>query len=187
MSHFKIHNIQTAPEGSKAQLEESLQSFGFLPSLHGAFAESPQALEAYKTLHQLFQRTSFNKEELTVVWQTISVEHNCHYCVPAHSMIADMMKVDTAITTALRNRTALPTQKLQVLHETTLILVRNRGHITSEELERFFAEGYQEQQVLEIILGIAQKVMSNYTNHLANTPLDPPMVSYKWEVDNVSV
>ena len=45
--------------------------------------------------HRLFQHeTSFDKDELTVVWQTINVEHACHYCVPAHTGIAKMMKVD---------------------------------------------------------------------------------------------
>jgi len=29
------------------------------------------------------------------------------------------------------------------------------------------------QQVLEIFLGLAQKVLSNYTNHIAQTPVDP--------------
>jgi hypothetical protein len=54
--------------------------------------------------YELFVNSSFNEEELTVVWQSINVEHACHYCVPAHTGIAAMMKVDEAIT--LRNETA---------------------------------------------------------------------------------
>jgi alkylhydroperoxidase family enzyme len=92
---------------------------------------------------------------LTVVWQSINVEHACHYCVPAHTGIAAMMKVDEAITEALRNET-LSNAKLEALRTMTLSIVRNRGHVAEEELAAFSA-GYGEQQVLEIILGLSQK------------------------------
>lgn len=178
---FKIHNLETAPEGSKSILENSLKSYGMIPGLHGVLAESPQILEAYNTLHQLFVNSSFNNEELTVVWQTINVEHNCHYCVPAHTGIANMMKVDSAITEALRNETEMPTEKLQALHEFTLLMVRKRGAVSKEDLENFFAAGYNQRNVLDIILGLSQKVISNYTNHIADTPVDAGFKKFAWE------
>ena len=156
-----------------------------IPNLHGVLSESPEALEAYKTLHGLFQNTSFNAEELTVVWQTINVYHECHYCVPAHTAIAGMMKVDEKITEALRNETELPTKKLQVLHETTLALVDGRGIISKDQLAAFFVEGYENKQVLEILVGISQKVISNYTNHVAKTPVDEPFKSFAWSKETV--
>ena len=108
------------------------------------------------------------------------MEHECHYCVPAHTGIAAMMKVDPSLSDALRNREAMPTEKLQVLHEMTLKIVRNRGHVTQEDLDTFYASGYGERQVLEIILGVSQKVISNYTNHIANTPVDAAFKKYAW-------
>ncbi len=180
MSTLQVHTIETAPEASKPLLEESVQSFGMLPGLHGVLAGSPQALEAYKTLHQFFASSSFNAAEQTVVWQTINVEHECHYCVPAHTGIAHMMKVDPALTEALRNQETIADAKLQALHETTLSIVRNRGKISDAELEQFYAAGYGEQQVLEIIIGLAQKTISNYTNHIANTPIDAPFKKFAW-------
>lgn len=180
MSTLKIHSIETAPEGSKASLGASVKSFGMLPNLHGVLASSPNTLEAYKTLHRLFENSSFDNDELTVIWQTVNVEHECHYCVPAHTGIAHMMKVDTTLTEALRNDTALPSKKLQVLKDTTLSIVRNRGSISDAELEAFYAEGYEANHVLEIILGIAQKTISNYTNHIANTPIDAPFQKFDW-------
>ena len=62
----------------------------------------------------------------------------------------------------------------------TLTIVRNRGQVTQQDLEAFYAAGYGEQQVLEIILGLAQKVISNYTNHIASTPLDAPFQQFAW-------
>jgi len=180
MTTLKMHNIESAPEGSKTLLEQSQKANGMIPGLHGVLAGAPGLLEGYQTLHKLFTESSFNAEELTVVWQTINVEHECHYCVPAHTAIANRMKVDTAITDALRNGTALPTNKLQALHEFTLAMLRSRGQITQEELQAFYAAGYEERQVLEVILGLSQKVISNYTNHIANTPVDAPFQKFAW-------
>ena len=180
MTTLKIHNIETAPEESKPLLEKSQKGFGMIPGLHGVLASSPKIFEAYQTLHQLFTETSFDADELTVVWQTINVEHACHYCVPAHTGIAKMMKVDDAITESLRNETPLENAKLEALRTMTLTIVRNRGHVTQEDLDTFYAAGYGEQQVLEIILGLSQKVISNYTNHIANTPVDAPFEAFKW-------
>tara|TARA_R110002049_G_scaffold34151_3_gene111736 strand:- start:216 stop:512 length:297 start_codon:yes stop_codon:yes gene_type:complete len=96
-----------------------------------------------------------------------------------------MMKVDPELSEALRNRTPMPTEKLQVLHETTLSIVRNRGNISEEELNRFYAVGYGERQVLEIILGLSQKVISNYSNHIANTPVDAPFQKFAWKPETI--
>lgn len=185
MTTLKVHTIESAPEGSKTQLEASVKSFGMLPGLHGVLASSPQTLEAYKTLHELFTNTSFDAEELTVVWQTINVENGCHYCVPAHTGIANMMKVDPALTEALRNQEAMPNEKLQALQDMTLKIIRNRGHVSQEDLNTFYAAGYGEQQILEIILGVAQKTISNYTNHIANTPVDAGFKKFAWSKESV--
>ncbi|MEP1487151.1 MAG: carboxymuconolactone decarboxylase family protein [Algibacter sp.] len=180
MEKLRIHTMDSAPEKSKALLENSIKSFGSIPNLHGVLAESPNLLEAYQILHGLFSKSSFNADELTVVWQTINVEHECHYCVPAHSAIAKMMKVDDAITEALRNETKLPSDKLEVLRNTTLSIVRNRGHISQDEINTFYNTGYNQRHLLDIILGVSQKVISNYTNHIAKTPVDKPFESFAW-------
>ncbi|MFT7396643.1 MAG: alkylhydroperoxidase family enzyme [Flavobacterium sp.] len=181
MTTLKVHNIESAPEASKGLLEGSQKAYGMIPGLHGVLAGAPGILDAYQKLHELFVNSSFNEEELTVVWQSINVEHACHYCVPAHTGIAAMMKVDEAITEALRNETPLANPKLESLRDMTLIIVRNRGIVSQEELEAFYAAGYGEKQVLEIILGVSQKVISNYTNHIANTPVDAAFQKFAWK------
>ncbi|WP_417431969.1 carboxymuconolactone decarboxylase family protein [Kiloniella sp.] len=175
---FTLHTKETASEQSQPLLDNAIEAFGMVPNLIAVMAEAPATLEAYQTLHSLFQQTSFDAEELTVVWQTINVEHECHYCVPAHTAIAHMMKVDAGIIDALRNKTDLPTEKLQVLRRTTLALVKNRGRLAPSDVQAFKTVGYENKQLLEIVLGISQKVISNYTNHLAETPLDEPFKQF---------
>ncbi len=177
---FKRHTKETALIDSQPLLDGSIKDMGWIPNLHAVMADAPPVLEAYKTLGDLFTQTSFDAEELTLVWQTINIEHECLYCVPAHTLVAHMMKVDPAISEALRNRTELPTKKLQVLQQTTLFLVRNRGHLSEEERAAFYEAGYENRQLLEIVLGLSHKVLSNYVNHLAETPLDEAFQEFVW-------
>ena len=173
MSKFTLHTIESAPEKSKPILEGAKKEMGVIAGLYAVMAESPELFKAYKQLHQLFTSTSFDAEELTVVWQTINIEHECHYCVPAHTGIAHAMKVDPVLIDALRNKSAMPTPKLQALHDFTLAMVRERGNVSDEKMAAFIAAGYGQKQILEVILGLSQKVISNYVNHVAKTEVDP--------------
>jgi len=178
MTEFALYNLETAPEAAKPLFEESIKAFGMIPNLHAVMAESPELLESYQAAHTLFQQTSFNADELTVVWQSINVENNCHYCIPAHTAIAEMMGVDASICESIKSDTPLTNKKLEALRVTTLAMIRQRGVITDEEVQHFFDSGYSNKQLLEIVLGISQKIMSNYTNHLAKTPVDEPFKKY---------
>ncbi len=181
MTTLTIHDLDTSPAESKEFLEKSFKANGRIPGLHGVMASAPGLLEGYQKLHELFVNSSFDNEELTVVWQTINVEHECHYCVPAHTGIANMMKVDPALTEALRNSEPMPTPKLQTLYDTTLAMVRSRGNLTDAEVQTFYDAGYGERQLLEIVLGLSQKVMSNYVNHIAETPVDAVFEKFAWK------
>ncbi|WP_440824356.1 carboxymuconolactone decarboxylase family protein [Psychrobacter cryohalolentis] len=180
MTDFTLHDKQSAPAESTALLDVSINAFGMVPNLHAVMAEAPGLLEGYQRLHQLFLDSSFDDEETMVVWQTINVEHECHYCVPAHTGIAKSMKVDDAITDALRDETRLPTAKLEALRDFTLSVVRDRGNVNDDTVQTFLNAGFTKRQVLEVVLATAQKVMSNYTNHLANTPIDKPFQKFEW-------
>ncbi|WP_062210598.1 carboxymuconolactone decarboxylase family protein [Demequina oxidasica] len=181
MTDFPIHDLDSAPEASKELLAGSKKKNGRIPGLHGTMAEAPGLLEGYLHLHQLVLDSSFDKDEVTVLWQSVNVEHECHYCVPAHTGIAKSMQVDDQITNALRDGTPLPTAHLEALRTFTLAVVRNRGNVDDDAVQTFLDAGYTKRQVLEVVLGVSQKVMSNYTNHLAKTPVDPPFEKFAWD------
>ena len=180
MPNFPSHDLDTAPEASKPLLEKSQKAFGRLPGLHKVLAESPQAYEGYQVLHKLFTETDFDADELTVVWQSINVEHGCHYCVPAHTGIAKMMKVSDELSNALRDEAPLPSAKLESLRTFTIQMVRERGDVSDAQMQAFFDAGYGHRAVLDVILGLAQKTMSNYINHVAQTPVDAVFTPLLW-------
>lgn len=181
MPKFTSHDIESAPEASKPLLEKSQKAYGRLPGLHAVMAESPAVLEGYQAIASFAMQTSLSADEITVVWQTINVENECHYCVPAHTGMAKMMKVDDSITQALRDETPLDSAKLEALRKFTLQVVRQRGFVEEPQFDEFFAAGYEQRTALEIILILAQKTMTNYINHFAKTPVDVPMQAFLWE------
>lgn len=187
MTDFTLHDETTAPKGGAELLALSKKQNGMIPALHATMAEAPGLLEAYQTVHQLFLDSSFDKDEITVVWQSINVEHECHYCVPAHTAIAKSMKVDDAITDALRDGTPLPNDHLEALRTFTLSLVRGRGNVDDSAVQAFLSAGFTKRQVLEVVLGLSQKTMSNYTNHLAKTPVDAPFEKFAWNGVTTSI
>lgn len=179
MTAFPLHTFDSAPEGSVPLFEKSMKGFGMIPNLHAVMGASPSLLEAYQAVHALFMDTSLSTDEKTVVWQTINVEHECHYCVPAHTMISNMMGVDKEISDALRDNTPLP-EKLEALRSFTLKMLRQRGQVSDSDVDEFLSAGYSQQNILEVILGLSQKVMSNYVNHVAKTPTDAPFQEFEW-------
>ena len=180
MTTFPRHSAETAPDAAKDRLIASEKTYGFLPGLYQVMADAPQLLETYQRTHEAFVSTSFDDAELTVVWQSINVEHECHYCVPAHTGIAHSMNIDQGVIDALRDETPLADPKLEALRTFTLALVRGRGNVAAVDYDAFYAAGYGPQQVLEIILGLSQKILSNYTNHVAQTAVDPAFQQFAW-------
>lgn len=178
MAKFTLHSIESAPEASQSLLQGAKEQMGMVPNLFAVMAESPQLLEAYQTIDGLFQKAGFNSNELTVVWQTINVFHHCHYCVPAHTAIAKTMGADDDITPSIKAGEALEDEKLEALRQFTTSMVEHRGDVDDDTVAAFLSAGYEQRHVLAVVLGIAHKTMSNYTNHLAETPIDEPFKKF---------
>lgn len=180
MAEFPVHTRDSAPQAAQPLIDSSVARYGMLPNLHAVLATAPEAYEAYETLGRLFGATSLSAAERHVVWLTINVVNRCHYCVPAHTMLALKDGVPRPVVDALRNGTALPDARLQALSHFTRSLVLARGDVAPAAVDAFLAAGFTERNVLEIVLGIAQKTLSNYTNHLAKTEVDPPFAAHDW-------
>lgn len=180
MTRFIVHTADTAPEASKPTLAAAKSAFGFVPNLQATMAESPELLAGYSALWDLFSKSTLTPHEQQVVYLTSNFENECHYCMAGHTTLARMQKMDPAVIEALRGGTALPDAKLEALHRFAGHVVRNRGWVSDDEVEAFLAAGFTRRNVLEVVLGVATKVMSNYTNHIAHTELDAFMRGNEW-------
>lgn len=178
---FKIHTIQTAPEASKPVLIEAEKKYRFVPNLFGVFAESPLAANAYLRLSGCIQSySSLSPQEQQVVMLAVSFENRCDYCVAAHSAGAAMAQTPPDVIQAMRAGKLPGDSKLANLITFARAVVQQRGWVKDADVEAFLAAGYTRAQVLDVIVIVALKTISNYTNHVAQTPLDAAFASQKW-------
>lgn len=174
-----VRELTSVPEPAHSTLANIQKQYGFIPNLYGVFANAPIILDAYIAVNAHFQKSSFTATERNVVLLAVSRENGCRYCVAVHSSLGDMQRDEPAITNAIRDGKSIDDPRLEALRALAQALVRSRGHADAE-VKAFLAAGYRPEQVLEVIVGVALKTMSNYTNHLAHPPLDAVFTGRTW-------
>lgn len=178
---YNVHTAESAPEAAKPILQATQKGIGFIPNLFGVMASAPALVEAYATLASLFDKTSLSAAERQTVLLTTSFENNCEYCMAAHTAIASMQKVPQDVIAALRSGGPIPNTRLEALRLLTRAIVVDRGRPSEAALDQFFAAGFTQEQVLEVVLGVGLKTISNYTNHISDTPLDGAFAPVAWK------
>jgi uncharacterized peroxidase-related enzyme len=175
---FTPLGVETAPEKSRPLLENVQKSFKFIPNLFGVFANSPALLEGYLGLEKSFEKGSLSAAERQLVLLTASVANHCDYCIAAHSTILkSFLHVPAEVVSAVRAHQPVSNPKSEALIALTREMVSERGHVSAQVMDNFLAAGYRKDQVLEVLIGVALKTMSNYLDHLSPTELDPAFQS----------
>lgn len=177
---FQTFTPETAPEGSRPILAATAKAMGFVPNLLATMAGSPALLTAYTTLSRIYDESSLSPAERQIVLIAASRSNACEYCVAAHTVIAGMQRVPAAVVQAVRDGTTVADPKLEALRRFATIVAESRGWPDADAQRDFEAAGYGPQQALEVVLGVGLKTLSNYTNHIAHTPLDAAFSPAKW-------
>ena len=178
---FDIFDDNNAPKDSIPYLKSAKEAFGLIPNVEGVMAQAPSLLASYMTAWDEFAKTSLTPKEQQIVYQTANFENNCEYCIPWHTILSEQVGLSSDDVEALRKGGKLKSEKHDALRIFTKDIVRTQGSIEPNSLSQFLSAGYTEQQALEVILGVAVKTMSNYTNAIAQTPLDDAASSKRWE------
>ncbi|MEM8562467.1 MAG: carboxymuconolactone decarboxylase family protein [Pseudomonadota bacterium] len=182
MTDFTYFNEDDAPFASKPLMQKSRAAFGMLPNLHKILAGAPITYEAYLTTFDLFfNQSSFTRLEAQVVFMTANVHNRCHYCTAGHSMGMSMEEMPEGVICDLRDNNELEDPKLRALQQFVIALLDNRGHINEAQMQQFLDAGYSKTQALEVLCGLASKLISNFTNAMAKTDLDDPMQAFQWQ------
>lgn len=186
MTDFKMSlsavTLETANEYQKPLLENPLKSMGMIPNMYANMVNSPGLMETYAVGYERFRKFGgFTPIEQEVVFLTISIANECTYCVAAHSFVADMMsKLPKELTDTIRNEEKIDDPKLSALAEFTKVVFFSRGNPSKSEVKAFIEAGFEEKQILEIVLAIAVKTLSNYSNHVFHTEVDSVFSGRKW-------
>lgn len=180
MANFTLHDSTTAPEGARDFIAGVEKKMGFVPSLYAVFAENPAVLQAYTQLADQLGKTGLSPLEQQIVTITASVENECHFCVAAHTTISEGAGLDLTVIDAVREDRPIADAKLEALRVFSKKIVVDRGFVSDTDVEAFLAAGYDRSAVLAVILGVSLKVISNYTNHVAETPVNEAFQKHAW-------
>lgn len=171
-----------ATERQLQVLEAVKKRYGMVPNTYRAMANEPAVVDTYLFgMGKLIKESGLSMAELDVVFLTISFENACDYCVAAHSFTADTLsKLSPDVTNAIREGREIADPKLKALATATRAVLNKRGRPEPTDLEAFFAQGYTERHLLSVVLAISLKTLTNYTNHLFDTPVDAMFKAREW-------
>jgi uncharacterized peroxidase-related enzyme len=179
--NFELHTPESAPDAVKPDLEAAQKAYGTVPNLYRGMAGSPAALKSYLFISEaLTNHGRLSPVEQQVVYLTVSAENGCTYCVGAHSTLAEMVGMPEPVLARLRDQRAPDDARLAALRKFTLSVMAHRGWVPPQDLDAFQSAGYDQAHVLEVLTILAQKTLSNYYNHLAQTPLDSLFEKHAW-------
>lgn len=153
-------------------------SFGMVPNLVKVIANSEAGLEGYLGLSAALNGGTFDAPTREAIALTVAGANGCDYCASAHTAASKMMKVETAeIETRLSGHSADP--KLDALLTFTRKVVNTRGFVGTEDIAAVREAGYDDGQIVEVIVTVALNVLTNYVNHVADTDVEFPKVDSK--------
>lgn len=175
--------IENAEVISSQILETTQKKLGIIPNMYSGMANNTALLEGYVLAYNSFRANSgFSPQEQEVVFLSIAFENGCEYCMAAHSFVGDnMTKVPIEVTNAIRNQTEIPDEKLRALSLFSKAVTLKRGFPSETDIHDFVSAGYTKEHILGVIAGVGIKTMSNYFNHIFETPIDDAFKSRIWK------
>jgi len=176
MSRLTIHTVESAPEAARERVEAAHKANGFLPNLIGVLANAPAALETYQVVGGINGKTSLTPAEREVVQITAATLNDCGFCVAGHTKLSlQKLRMSESVVEALRRQEPIEDAKLDALAHFSVAVIQKKGQVSDDELAAFRAAGYNDQQALEVVLGVSLATLCNYANSLAQTPINPEL------------
>jgi uncharacterized peroxidase-related enzyme len=180
MAFFPVQTIASAPEQSRAALEQLQKAFGALPNLAGAIGNSPQLANAFAAVFQQVHSGSFSEPEIQIVLLTDAVVNSCAYAVALHTTLALQYDINPSELTAIREDRLPSDPRFAALSKLARALIEKRGHVAEQELQSFLEAGFAKEQILEVICIVAASTITNYAGTIAQPALDEPFQAQAW-------
>ena len=178
--NYPTHTMTSAPENSKAALEQLQKAFGVVPNIAGAIANSPKLINSLTGVFQQVHSSSLTEPEIQIVLLTDAVVNACTYAVAFHTGLALQQGISPEEADAIREHRTPKDKRFAALSSLAKTLIEKRGHASEQEFDSFIAAGFMPEQVFEVIAIVAASTITNYAGTIANPPLDDPFRQYAW-------
>lgn len=167
------------------QIFDDLKSkLDFVPNIYATYAHSDNALGRYLTFAN--GKTSLSNKEKEIVNLVVSQVNGCTYCQAAHTALGKMNGFTEEQTIQLRQGHAPFNHKYDALVKLAKAIIENQGRITDDRLEAFFDAGYTKENLVDLILNVGEKAITNYLHNITQIPVDFPEAPALSETQTVS-
>jgi uncharacterized peroxidase-related enzyme len=181
MKNFTVPTKDEVSEGNQALFDNLKKSLGFVPNLYAYYAKNETALADYLALQN--RKSTLKAKEREIINLVTSQVNDCRYCQSAHTVLGKMNGFTDAQVLEIRGGSASFDQKLDALAKFAKSVVENRGRATNEAKEAFFDADYDEANLIDVVIVIGDKTISNYIHNLAGFAIDFPVAE---ELDEVN-
>ncbi|MDC8005431.1 carboxymuconolactone decarboxylase family protein [Aureisphaera galaxeae] len=173
MSTFNVPTRDQVSENNQAIFDNLQSKLGFVPNLYATYAHSDTALENY--LNFAGAKTSLNAKEREVVNLVVSEVNDCLYCLSAHTAIGKMNGFTDEQILELRTGQASFDTKLDALAKLAQNITENRGRADQNVVDNFLNAGYSKGGLIDTIVQVGEKTISNYIHSTTQIPIDFPV------------
>jgi uncharacterized peroxidase-related enzyme len=162
--------------GQNQQLFDGLQKgLGFVPNLYATFALSNTALADYLALQN--RKSSLRAKESEVINLVVSQVNSCEYCLSAHTVLGKMNGFTDDQILEIRTGELSFDAKLNALAAFTKDVTLNRGKTDGVSTDQLLAAGYTNENLIDILVVIGDKIISNFLFGVTNIPIDFPLAA----------
>jgi len=173
MKNLTIPTREQVSPANQTIFDNLKKGLGFVPNLYATFAYSDTALGNYVTFQTA--KSSLKAKEREVINLVVSQVNDCRYCQSAHTVLGKMNGFTDEQIIELRKGTASFDAKLDALVKLAKAITVTHGRPDEALLDNFFAAGYNEGNLVDVVLVVGDKIISNYLNNITNTPIDFPV------------
>ena len=178
----RIHtpaSIEASPVAAQPLLEAVKKQLGLVPNLFRVVGNSPAALEGYLGLNGALGKGQLDARTRERIALAVAEINGCDYCLSAHAYLGtNVAKLDAAEIAANREGGSSDVKANAALRFATKV-VRERGHVSDADVQAVKDAGYNDAQVIEIVLHVALNTLTNYVNEVAKTEIDFPVVTHR--------
>lgn len=175
MEKFKVPSRAEVSESNQGIFDNLEKGLGFVPNLYAYYAKNDTALADYLALQN--RKSTLKAKEREAVNLVVSQINDCHYCQSAHTVLGKMNGFTEDQVLEIRGGSASFDDKLDALVKFTHSVTTNRGRATSESKEAFFAAGYSEANLIDVVVVVGDKTISNYIHNIAGFEIDFPLAA----------
>jgi AhpD family alkylhydroperoxidase len=172
MTTFNIPARDQVSPANQALFDKLKKGLGMVPNLYATLALSEHALGSYLALQDA--KSSLTGKAREVVNLVVSEVNRCEYCLAAHTVIGKMHGFTDEQVLEIRSGRAGFDPKLDALARLTRSLVSERGHADPALVDAFFAAGWSKENLIDTIVIVGDKTITNYLHAITRVPLDFP-------------